>query len=318
MTRALKTHGIAAALIGLGLGGFFAVASAQSAGNGELAVFDSGGAITGSGVVVLNGKLPVSSLTEPILLQDGVAFEGNVRAFLGNTSTLLMTSSGQVRVNRTGATALQLHRIGNTNNYITFSISNCLSAPCAFAPDGVITGHSQGDTAISGIRNNEDLRESSIAAGQYGPDAFGVGVSPLSTGGNRWFEVRGEGANDGPGVMIRQRPLIFDRRGSYLMHDNRTAARRSFDNIKQEASGQNAGVVRFEVSTDPSVTDYPVGTVLTVYSASLHDRNSIAVVRFRDGNRVEFQVGGSEPALAGTWRARGKTGLNEYLFQRVR
>lgn len=81
---------------------------------------------------------------------------------------------------------------------------------------------------------------------------------------------------------------------------------------------------QFTTSTSAGLTDYPVGSVVMVYTAgagSIPDRNEAATIYTDAGNarRFVFTAGGS--ALTGTWRSRGsvvETGDEiDTLMQRV-
>ena len=89
-------------------------------------------------------------------------------------------------------------------------------------------------------------------------------------------------------------------------------------------AGSLGNASQFTTSTSAGLTDYPVGSVVMVYTsgaADIPDRNEAATIYTDAGNarRFVFTAGGS--ALTGTWRSRGsvvETGDEiDTLMQRV-
>jgi hypothetical protein len=81
---------------------------------------------------------------------------------------------------------------------------------------------------------------------------------------------------------------------------------------------------QFTTSTDSSLTDYPVGSLVMVYTSgagSIPHRNASATVYIDAGNPERFLLVSSGSALTGTWRSRGavvSTGSEiDVLMQRV-
>ena len=81
---------------------------------------------------------------------------------------------------------------------------------------------------------------------------------------------------------------------------------------------------QFTTSTSAGLTDYPVGSVVMVYTAgagSIPDRNASATIYIDAGNSARFLFTASGSALTGTWRSRGavvSTGSEiDVLMQRV-
>lgn len=89
-------------------------------------------------------------------------------------------------------------------------------------------------------------------------------------------------------------------------------------------AGSLGNASQFTTSTSAGLTDYPVGSVVMVYTAgagSIPDRNASATVYIDAGNSARFLFTASGSALTGTWRARGavvSTGSEiDVLMQRV-
>jgi len=89
-------------------------------------------------------------------------------------------------------------------------------------------------------------------------------------------------------------------------------------------AGSLGNASQFTSSTSAGLTDYPVGSLVMVYTAgagSIPDRNASATIYIDSGNTTRFLFTASGSALTGTWRARGavvSTGNEiDVLMQRV-
>lgn len=121
-----------------------------------------------------------------------------------STDRVQIHPSGEVWTERRGARQALFRRLGATsNNYVEFRL-----------PDA-----GEGD---------------SLMVGQAGPDMFAVGddnpacgdtrsFGGIGYGCTRWVEIRGPTAADGPGVTIRQGPLVMWGSNNLILFNNNRA-----------------------------------------------------------------------------------------------